>query len=74
MVDNYHDNLDNASRDDKNENYEVFNLKDVEPLNDPNCTHHFVKDSDEIGGYQAWICQLCKRGTFYPKGTTIINS
>jgi hypothetical protein len=56
------------------EEYEVIRLKDVEPINDPNCKHFFIKDSDTIGDHQAWICRRCKRGTFYPKGVTIINS
>lgn len=64
---------DNETKDVDDE-YEVIRLDGVEPLNDPDCKHFFIKDSDTIGGMQAWICKRCKRGKFYPIGTTIINS
>lgn len=64
----------NASNNDDNAEYEVIRLDEVEPINNPDCKHYFIKDDDEIGDNQAWICRDCKRGTFYPKNVTIINS
>lgn len=54
-----------------NEHDVVIRLEDIKPLNDPNCAHHFVKDSDEIGDKVAWVCTRCGRGTFLPKDVTI---
>lgn len=68
---------DNSNIDDKNEKHEVIELNELTPINNPECTHYFVKDNDELAeenNMQSWICQKCKRGTFMPKGTTIINS
>jgi hypothetical protein len=64
----------NASNNDDNVEYEVIRLDEIEPITKPDCKHFFVKDDDEIGDNQAWICQGCKRGVFYPKGVTIVNS
>lgn len=74
-IDNYYNKKDNASIDDNNENYEVIKRDSLVPLLDPKCEHHFVKDDDVIDKLtQSWICTKCKRGTFLPKGVTIINS
>jgi hypothetical protein len=74
-LDDYHNNNHNTSIDAENEKDDiVVDLEKVEPLNDINCRHFFVKDSDTIGDYQAWKCKQCRRGTFLPKGTQIINS
>lgn len=74
-IDNYNKSTDNSSIDDNNEKYEVIKRANLVPLLDPNCKHNFVKDSDVIDKLtQSWICVKCKRGTFLPKGTTIINS
>ena len=64
------DNKDNEHNDDD----VVIKLDELTPINDPDCKHYFVKDEDEIGEYQAWICRSCSRGAFYPKGVEIINS
>ena len=74
MFDNQDNSNDNRNIHDKNEEYEVIRRDELEPINDPNCKHNFVVDSDEIGGFQAWVCTKCKRGTFLPKATIIINS
>jgi transposase-like protein len=66
--------IDNANNNEENEQYEVFKMDNVEPINDPNCKHFFVEDDDSIGDTQSWICKHCKRGVFYPKGVKIINS
>jgi hypothetical protein len=74
MLDNASGTGDNQSINGNDEPDEVIRMDEVEPINDPNCKHFFIKDSDIIGDYQAWICRKCKRGTFYPINTTIINS
>lgn len=74
MVDtsgNWGDNLD---RDAKNEDYEIWDLKDKEPITKKDCKHHFVLDGEEIGNTVAWKCTICNRGTFIRKGQRIINS
>jgi hypothetical protein len=74
-IDNYPNTKDNSSIDDNNDNYEVIKRENLVPLLDPECKHHFVKDSDEIDKLtQSWICTKCKRGTFLPKHINIINS
>ena len=56
-----------------NEHDVVIRQEDIKPITDPNCAHHFVKDSDEIGNMVAWVCNKpkCGRGVFLPKGVTI---
>lgn len=74
-IDNYYKQTDNSSIDDKNETYEVVKRENLENLINPDCTHYFVKDNDEIDkDTQSWVCTKCKRGTFLPKHVTIINS
>ena len=74
MFDNQDNSNDNRNIHDKNEEYEVIRRDELEPINDPNCKHNFVVDSDEIGGFQAWVSSKCKRGRFLPKAPKIINS
>jgi len=68
------DNNHNKNINVNNEDYEVFNMNNVEPLNAPDCNHHFVQDDDEIGDTRAWVCKHCLRGVFIQKGAVIINS
>lgn len=65
---------DNLNIDGKNEDYEIWDLKDKEPITKKDCKHFFVQDNDEIGDTVAWKCKNCNRGTFIKKGHTIINS
>lgn len=74
MVDSTSDFTDNISNNGNDDGAIVVDMRQQEPLNDPNCEHFFVKDSDTIGDNQAWICQKCKRGTFLPKHMSITNS
>lgn len=67
----YTDNLNEDAYDDK---YEVIDMGKQTPLNDPECKHYFKQDGDKIGEMVGWKCIHCHRGTFYPKGVTIINS
>jgi len=74
-IDNYYNSKDNSSINDNNDDYEVVKKENLENLIDPECKHYFVKDVDEIDDdTQAWLCKKCHRGTFLPKGVTIINS
>jgi hypothetical protein len=73
-IDNSNSNYNTKDINDKDDDYEVFKMSEVKPLNNPDCHHFFVKDLDEIDGYQAWTCRHCRRGKFFPKGYTIINS
>jgi len=73
-LDNPYGYTDNSSNDDNDDQYEVIDLSNVEPLHDPKCKHHFEPDGDELNGQIGWSCVKCHRGTFMPKGTTIINS
>lgn len=74
MIDNDNVKSDNRSKDDKNEDYEIWDYSDKKPLTIKDCKHNFVLDGDEIGDYVAWKCIICKRGTFIRKGSKIINS
>lgn len=65
---------DNNNIDDYDEDDEVIDLSELEPIYDKNCKHYFVKDGDELGGKVGWSCKHCHRGKFFPKGVTIINS
>lgn len=66
---------DNLNINDNNDEYEVFDMGAVKPLNDPDCSHYFVEEPhEEIDGYKAWTCIHCRRGKFFPKGTKIINN
>lgn len=65
MKENTSDNENN------NEHDVVIRLEDIKPIHDPNCAHHFIKDSDEIDNMVAWVCAKCGRGTFLPKDVTI---
>lgn len=57
-----------------NDYYEIIKLDELEPLNDPNCKHYFVKDdSDVLGNSVAWKCSKCHRGTFLAKNQKIVN-
>ena len=68
-------NSDNTTIDVNNDNYEVFKMDGVKPLNDPECKHFFVEENqEEIEGFTAWVCIHCKRGKFFPKGTKVINT
>jgi hypothetical protein len=73
-IDNPYGYTDNASNNDNDDDYEVIDLSKQEPLFDKDCKHYFVLDGDELGGQVGWICQKCHRGTFLPKGMTVINS
>lgn len=68
---------DNSSIDANDEKDEVIKLDELTPINDPNCTHSFIKEYDELAeenDMQSWICSKCKRGKFMPKHINIINS
>lgn len=68
-------NSDNTNRDDENDEYEVFDMSGVPPLNDPDCNHFFIEEvHEEIDGYTAWTCEKCRRGTYLPKGHKVINT
>lgn len=74
-IDNYYKQTDNSNIDENNDDYEVVKRENLENLLDPECKHFFVKDNDVIDDEtQSWICKKCHRGTFIPKGITIINS
>jgi len=60
----------NDNPDDKNI---VIRLDELEPLNDKDCDHKFVRDDDEIGDYRAWSCVKCHRGVFLPKQVTRVT-
>jgi hypothetical protein len=64
---------DNRTKHEGNEDDVVVDLSKQAPLNDINCKHFFVKDSEVIGEFRAWICKHCKRGTFIRKDATIKN-
>jgi len=68
-------NSDNTIIDDNNDEYEVFDMSAVQPLNDPDCAHFFIEEvQEEIEGYTSWVCDKCHRGKFLPKGHKIINT
>jgi hypothetical protein len=73
-LDNYGMQSDNKSINVNDANYDVISLDNAKQINDPDCVHFFIKDGDTIGNSVAWICKSCKRGTYYPKGISIINS
>ncbi len=64
-------NNNNTSKNVDNDGDEVVRLDEQQPLNDPDCKHQFVKDDDELGEAQAWVCIKCRRGVFLPKGVSI---
>jgi hypothetical protein len=78
MVDSVDTSDSNVHTIDNNELDVVVDMTKQKPLNDKSCTHEkdglttFVRDSDEIGGQVAWVCTKCDRGTFLPKGATIV--
>lgn len=57
----------------ENENDIVIRLDELEPLNDPDCKHKFVRDPDTIGEFRAWKCSKCHRGVFLHKQVTKIT-
>jgi hypothetical protein len=68
-------NSDNTNIDVNDDDYELFNMAEVQPLNDPDCKHFFIEEvQEEIDGFTAWSCMHCKRGRYFPKGTKVINT
>lgn len=68
-------NSDNTNIDDNNETYDVIDMQNVKPLNDPECNHFFIEEvQEEIEGYTSWTCEKCRRGKMLPKGYKVINT
>lgn len=68
-------NFDNTDIDAKDDEYDVINMKNVTPLNDPECSHFFIEElQEEIEGYTSWTCSKCTRGKMLPKGYKVINT
>jgi len=69
--------IDNSRPKTDNDKYNVQNVvvrrDEMTRLNDPDCDHSIVKDSETIGDYQAWKCTKCHKGRFLPKSITKIT-
>lgn len=59
---------DNGEVNDTFKNIHIVKMDEVDPLNDPECKHEFVKDpTDENENYYAEVCKNCPVGRLIRK-------